>query len=355
MANAATAHAVILGAAGYGGGELLRWLLGHPRIASLTAQSRSHAGQPLWKAHPHLRDFTEVPFVGEVDWRCLPGEGPVAVFSAMGHGELAQMLPVLESAWDAAGLQGRIHLIDLSGDFRVRDAEAFAAAYGRPHPHPGLLEDFVYGLPEMPGTALRGARRIANPGCFATAIALGLLPLAGVEDLGFVAVSGMTGSSGSGALAQEGTHHPTRAHDLRAYKVLGHQHEAELQQLMAAQGIGAELAFVPHSAPVVRGIFATLQFQLPASLTPEALRARVTAAFAGRPFVRVVEDTPRLLTVVGTNRAEVAVHVAGRKAAILVALDNLGKGMAGQAVQNLNLALGWPEDTGLRAMALHPG
>lgn len=326
-------HVVILGAAGYGGGELLRWLGQHPNVTSLRGVSRSHAGQPFWSAHPNLRGFTEGLFEREPDWSAFSEGNPVVVFSAMGHGELAATLPGLERAW--SGLQERLTLIDLSSDFR-------------------LSADFRYGLPEWNRQELRGARRIANPGCFATAIQLALLPLANLPDLGFVAVSGVTGSSGSGALAQEGTHHPTRAHDFRAYKVLEHPHRAEIDQLLERLGTRAKVAFVPHSAPLVRGIFATVQFQLPQGLDAQALQQRFNAAFQDEPFIRQVEASPRLATVVGTNVAEVALHIQGTSVAILVALDNLGKGMAGQAVQNMNLALGLPETAGLWVPGLFP-
>lgn len=347
-------HTVILGAAGYGGGELLRWLAQHLEVASIRGVSRSHAGRPFWSAHPNLRGFTEGIFETELAWESLPAQGRIVVFAAMGHGELAEKLPALESAWSEAGLQERLTLIDLSGDFRLQDPAAYAAGYGKEHPCVDRLPRFVYGLPEWNGKHLLGARRIANPGCFATAIQLALLPLAGLTDLGFVAVSGITGSSGSGALAQEGTHHPTRAHDFRAYKVLSHQHGAEVEQLLERTGTKAQVAFVPHSAPLVRGIFATVQCQLPASLPENALEARFETAFQGQPFIRRVEGSPRIATVVGTNFAELALHIEGNSAAILVALDNLGKGMAGQAVQNMNLALGLGESAGLRVPSIYP-
>ena len=348
-------HAIILGAAGYGGGELLRWLLQHPQVASIRGVSRSHAGQPFWTAHPNLRGFTTGSFEPEMDWASLPLDGSIVVFSAMGHGELAQRLPALEVAWKDAGLQDRLTLIDLSGDFRLQDPDAYASGYGVDHPCPERIQGFVYGLSEWNRDPLRGARRIANPGCFATAIQLALLPLANLPDLGFVAVTGITGSSGSGTLAQEGTHHPTRAQDFRAYKVLGHQHGAEVEQLLGRIGTAAQVAFVPHSAPLVRGIFVTVQFQLPTAMEDVALQQRFERALDGRPFLRRVEGSPRIATVVGTNFAEVALHIKGSTAAILVALDNLGKGMASQAIQNMNLALGLPEAAGLWVPAIYPG
>jgi N-acetyl-gamma-glutamyl-phosphate reductase len=346
--------AVILGAAGYGGGELLRLLAGHPAIASVQAVSKSHAGKPLWAAHPNLRGFVPGAFQAEADWAALAQAEAIVVFSAQPHFTLAKELEALEAAWAAAGLGDRVTLIDLSGDFRVKDATAFAGAYGQAHPAPHRLQDFAYGLSEWNGAALKGARRIANPGCFATGVQLALLPLAGL-DLGFVAVSGVTGSSGSGALPSETTHHPARAGDFRAYKPLQHQHQAEIAQSLAEHGASFELAFVPHSAPLVRGIFITAQFRLPEGVDGPALRARFESAYQAAPFVRLVEGSPRLNAVNGSNACDLGLHVEGRQAVVFAALDNLLKGMAGQAVQNMNLALGLEETAGLWAAGSYPG
>lgn len=342
-----TFDVVILGAAGYGGGELLRLLLEHPHCGRLFAVSHSHAGQPIHAAHPALRGFLEASFVDEMNWVELAQSEHPVVLSAQPHGALAHQLPALEAAWAAAGIRDRLILVDLSGDFRLQDAAAFALAYGGPHPCPEYLPQFVYGCPEAHGKALGRANRIANPGCFATALNLALLPLARL-DLGFVAVSAATGSSGSGGRAQSGTHHPERAQDLRAYKVLCHQHQPEVLALLTHQGARPfPLAFVPHSVPLARGIFATAQFPLPAGETRQSLLTRFTNFYRDHPFVRLVEASPRVLAVAGTNMAELAFHADSKSAVVLVALDNLGKGMAGQALQNLNLALGLNECTGL--------
>ena len=164
-----------------------------------------------------------------------------------------------------------------------------------------------------------------------------------------MAVTAATGSSGSGAAPSDTTHHPTRANDFRAYKVLGHQHEAEVLRTLATAGWQAPLSFVPQSAPMVRGIFATIQFPLPAGIEYGALRAHFENFYKGRFFVRVVDGTPRVAATVGSAFADLSVAAKGSHGVVLVALDNLGKGMATQAVQNLNLALGLPEWTGLRA------
>ncbi len=342
-----TFDAVILGAAGYGGGELLRLLLDHPGTGTVHALSRSHGGKPIHAAHPALRGFHTEPFLAEMDWSTLSDSACPVVFSAQPHGELGTQLPALEAAWAAAGIVDRLVLIDLSGDYRLKDSEVFAQAYGGTHPDPEGLARFVYGCPEANRDAIRGAKRIANPGCFATALNLALLPLAGLK-IPFVAVSGATGSSGSGAKAQSGTHHPERMTDFRAYKVLTHQHQAEVGQLLSEAGVvGMHVAFVPASAPLVRGIFTTAQFELPSGVDAAALKARFDTFYAHAPFVSRVEGSPRVAAVTGSNRVEISIHADDRSAAVLVALDNLMKGMAGQAIQNLNLALGFDERAGL--------
>lgn len=334
---------LVLGASGYGGGELLRLLSSHPLVDEVRGVSRKQAGKPFFAVHPNLRNLVKGSFDAAPDWAWLAEAERAVVFAAMPHGELARQLPELEAGWAAAGIAERVVLIDLSGDFRLKDAEAFNRHYGQIHPCPERLEDFVYGLPEAGRVALQGARRIANPGCFATALEVALLPLAGL-DLDWIAVSACTGSSGSGMVPSDTAHHPTRAHDFRAYKMLGHQHEGEVRQLMDRLGLRAELSFVPHSAPLVRGIFATLQLRVPEGID---LLARYAQTYAGTPFVRLVEGSPRLVSVLGSNFADLGLAQQGRQAAVMVALDNLLKGMAGQAVQNMNLALGFEETKGL--------
>ncbi len=327
--------AVILGASGYGGGELIRWLSQHPNVSSLRGTSRSLAGKPFAEAHPNLRGIVEENFVAEIDWRELGESAQPVFFSALPHGELAKLLPALEEEWRAAGISERVLLLDLSADFRAS-------------------EDFVYGMPEWNRAALPGAKRIACPGCFATALQIGLLPLRELE-IDFIAASAVTGSSGSGMSASAGTHHPTRAHDFRAYKVLTHQHVAEVRMAMRSFGLRGPLSFVPQSGPFVRGIFATVQFALPRDLSEAQLRERAARVFADAPFIRMVETSPRVGAVTGSNFADVSMAVAEGGVAILVALDNLGKGMAGQAVQAMNLALGLPETAGLWVAGRYPG
>ena len=353
--------AAILGASGFGGGELLRLLLAHPNIARIDAISRSHAGKAIASLHPHLRGLSADTFKAELDFVALQMSKNPVLFAALPHGEFAKLWPELRQR-----LPPNTAVIDLSADFRLRTPTAFAAAYGYAHPCPEHLQEFVYGLPEAKSTPLAGAKRIANPGCFATAIALALLPLVALpQNFGRIHISAVTGSSGSGTQPSAGTHHPTRAHDFRAYKILTHQHQSEIQACLdeAARQIGSdarapEFSLVPHSAPMVRGIFATCQFELQAlsvpALSAQALTQAYQTQYQHSRFVHVIDESPRAAAVAGSNFCELSVHIVGNSVAVLCAIDNLGKGMAGQAVQNMNLALGLPEAAGLMAAALFP-
>ncbi len=350
----------ILGASGFGGGELLRLLLAHPNVDHISAISRSHVGKPIASVHPHLRGLSSATFTAELDFAALNASRNPVLFAALPHGEFAKVWPELY-----ARLAPNTLVIDLSADFRLRSSAAFAAAYGYAHPCPEHLPSFVYGLPEAHAVSsaetLAGAKRIANPGCFATAIALALLPLVALPyDFGRIHISAVTGSSGSGTQPSAGTHHPTRAHDFRAYKILAHQHESEIHACLAdaALRVGGsarapEFSLVPHSAPMVRGIFATCQFELP-GLTAETLIQAFRQQYRHSRFVHVLDESPRAAAVAGSNFCDLSIHVVGGSVAVLCAIDNLGKGMAGQAVQNMNLSLALPEAAGLMAAALFP-
>lgn len=346
---------VILGASGYGGGELLRLLAQHPRLRSVLAVSRQHVGKPIGAVHPNLRGIVAGEFVAAPDWSVLTNSDCPVVFAAMPHGEFAKRAPELEQLWASLGLAERLMVIDLSGDFRLIDAGEFERAYGAAHPCPEQLGRYVYGLSEWRRDAIKHARRIANPGCFATALQLALLPLAGLgaRAPAWVGVAAITGSSGSGASASDTTHHPTRAHDFRAYKVLSHQHESEIRRSLSEHGLNLDFAFVPHSAPLVRGIFATLTFPAQ-NIDPAELRQLYATGYAHARFVRLVEGTPRVAAVVGSNFADIAVDAKRGSACVTIAIDNLVKGMAGQAIQNLNLSHGWAEDAGLAHAGLFP-
>lgn len=333
-----TTRVAILGATGYGGGELLRFLLRHPGVEVVHATSRSRSGQLVGQVHRNLLGLTDLEFSspGEAELRASTD----VVIGALPHGASAEVL----APFVAAGHP----VVDLSGDYRLRDLDAYRRWYGRPHPHPELMGRAVYGCPEFSAEAIAGSRLVASPGCFATAMNLALLPAARSGGLrGRVRVVGMTGSSGSGAEAKAGTHHPERSQTLRPYKVLSHQHVPEVVQLCADAGSAIEAVdFTPISAPLVRGILVVVEAAWSGDRDPVEVYRE---AYATAPFVKVVTSRePECATVAGTNYAE----VRPRRGAdgglhVVCAIDNLVKGGAGQAVQCLNLMLGLDETTGL--------
>lgn len=339
------AKVALLGASGFAGAELLRRLLRHPAAEVLRVVAKDHVGQNVAAAHPNLEGASELVFED------LPAAEAIA-----GADVVLMGLPVAASleVVAAAELTGA-RIIDMSGAFRVPDAASFERYYGSVHPRPELLGRFVYGLPELNREKLRGARWVASPGCFATTIELGLLPLAEAGLLtGAVEVVGITGSSGAGAVAVATTHHPVRANNLRTYKPLEHPHTPEIiAALTAAGGRLTGLHFVPVSAPLARGIFATSFVRVPASTSEAELQALYEKRYAGEPFVRLPRGRlPEVVAVSGSPCAEVGFMLGPsdgneRVLTVFSALDNLIKGGAGQAVQNLNLMLGVDETTQL--------
>jgi len=339
-------RAVVVGGTGYGGAELIRRLLIHPDVELGRVVAVDHVGEPLGAVHPPLTGRTPLVFENIPPVEAVKG-CDIALLG-LPHKVSAQHAPAL--------LAAGVKVVDMSGDFRLRDADAYKRYYGATHPHPEALGTWVYGLPELNREAIRSARAVASPGCFATTIELGLLPLARAGKLNgaLVHVVGMTGSSGSGVAPAAGTPHPVRAVNLKTYKVLDHQHTPEITETLAAAGApGVELRFVPVSAPLSRGILATSFVEVPASETDDSLRALYEAAYAGEPFTRFVRDRlPEVAAVSGSNYAEVGFTLgpaagATRTLAIVSATDNLIKGGAGQAIQNMNLMLGLPETASL--------
>lgn len=337
----------VVGAAGYVGGELLRILLQHPAVTEVVATSRSQAGKPIAEVHPGLAELTDARFAG-----LAPGEaarGRDVAFLSLEHGESSRVAAEVFEA--GPGL-----VVDLAADFRVRDLRLYERYYG-PHPAPEFVPRFEYGLADVRGAELKGAAAIAAPGCFATAAQLALYPLREAGVVGLPALFGVTGSSGAGVHPRPTTHHPARAHNLFAYSVLTHRHDAEvLQAWRAWRGDPAASArIMPHSGPFVRGIHLTLHAVLEGDGAAR-VAARVAAAYAGRPFVRLTSAPPELTHAVGTNTA--LIHAAADpgtgEVQVMVALDNLVKGAGGQAVQAMNLALGLEETAGLRLAAPFP-
>jgi N-acetyl-gamma-glutamyl-phosphate reductase len=338
--------AAVIGGSGYGGVELVRRLLLHPDVELVRVASVDFVGEPLGAAHPSLEG---VPLRFEGITPREAAAGMDVVLLALPHRVTAAKVPEI-----ADGTRAKV--VDMSGDFRLKDAAAYARWYQHPHPHPERLREFVYGLPELRREELRRARFVASPGCFATTVELSLLPLAraGLLSGATLHVQGITGSSGSGAAPQAGTHHPIRAANLRTYKPMEHQHVPEILETLAAAGArDVELRFVPVSGPLVRGILTTAFVELPEEWTEERVRRLYEDAYGSEPFVRVPRKRlPEVAAVSGSNFAEVGVaagpaHGGRRTFAAFGATDNLVKGGAGQAIQNMNLVLGVAETASL--------
>lgn len=321
----------IVGGAGYTGGELIRLLLNHPQAEISFVHSNSSAGKPLHSVHHDLLGDTDLAFTGQLH------QDIDVLFLCTGHGEARKFL---EANPPAAG----VRVIDLSNDFRLADHSVLELPGGNSLP-------FVYGLPELNRDAIREARAIANPGCFATAIQVGLLPLAKAGLLDEIYTTGITGSTGAGQSLSSTSHFSWRANNIQAYKTLTHQHLGEIGQSLGQlqPDSDIDLSFVPWRGDFTRGIFisSTLHMELPY----EDLYTLFVDFYRSHPFTHVTRDSVYLKQVVNTNKAIVQLEKVGSKLVVHSVVDNLLKGASGQAVQNMNLMFGLPEDTGLRLKA----
>ncbi len=333
----------VIGASGYAGVEATRILALHPRVELRLAASDRWQGESLLQrtglACGGLR------YAPQDRAESLARECSVVFLATPAEVSLKLAPPLL-----AAG----VRVIDLSGAFRLRDTAAFRKHYGLEHPNPELLPEAVYGLPEL-GARLAGARLVANPGCYATAAALALWPLVAGDlvEPGSLIVNAASGTTGAGRKGTEDLSFSEVDEDFRAYRVLRHQHTPEISQTLG----GAALTFTAHLLPLKRGILATCYARLRKGQDPAAVGAAFTHKYAGSTFVRLLgsPDEVSLRAVAGTNRCDLAVACADGVVVVVAAIDNLVKGAAGQAVQNLNLAMGWPESAGLDTLrGIHP-
>ena len=271
-------------------------------------------------------------------------EGREGTYRALVLPDELRFANVLEQA-SARGIE--VHAVDVSSDIRYREAAAYEAVYGTAHGAPQLLGEFVCAVPEHVPVAT--TQHVAHPGCFATAILLATVPLLQsglVEPELFV--TGITGSTGSGRTPQAGTHHPERHSNLYAYKALAHRHTPEIANLAeAASGVRANVNFVPHSGPFARGIFATVQAKTTSGASAARLRDAFESLYAGTPFVRIVDGSPKLKNVVASNMAEIGIEVSGDTVVVMSAIDNLVKGAAGGAMQWMKRLLRQPDTAGL--------
>jgi N-acetyl-gamma-glutamyl-phosphate reductase len=343
-------NAVVIGATGYVGGELLRLLAAHPAFSLRAAVSESSAGEQVAAVFPHLAQACAgLEFAKPGSWtRELDRGSNLALFSAAPHGASASA--VAEALEAAATRDLSVRTVDCSADFRYPDAASYQAVYADPHAAPQLLDSFACAVPEH---SAESGNRIGHPGCFATAVLLASVPLV---DSGLVRgplfVTAVTGSTGSGKSVQAGTHHPERHANLYAYKPLSHRHAPEIRRLVeTATGQDVPIHFTPHSGPFSRGIYATLQAGLASAASADAVRTAFSRYYAGAPFVRVVDGAPKLKHVVGSNYCHIGVAQADGAVVVMSAIDNLLKGAAGGAVQWMNRLWALPETAGLLSPA----
>jgi len=340
--------AAIVGGTGYTGVELLRLLAVHPDVELTAITSRSEAGLPVADLFPNLRGHVDLAF-------CEPDQAGLGdcdvVFFATPNGVAMQQVPAL--------LEAGVRVIDLAADFRLRDPAEWQRWYDQPHACPELLAEAVYGLPEVNRAAIAGARLVANPGCYPTAVQLGFLPLLEDHrvDTARLIADCKSGVSGAGRKPALGTLLGEASESFKAYAVPGHRHLPEIRQgLETVTGAGVGLTFVPHLTPMIRGIHATLYAEL--SGPADDLQALYESRYRDEPFVDVLPagSHPETRSVKGANTCRLALHRPqdGDTLVVLSVIDNLVKGAAGQAVQNMNLMFGLVETAGLNGIALLP-
>lgn len=339
----------IIGASGYGGGELARLLIGHPEVEVVHLTAERRQGEPMADLYPNLRGFTDA-----VTERTEPeqiAKDSDVVFLALPNGKPMQMAPAMVP---------HTRVVDLGADFRFRDPLVYEQWYKTPHACPALLEETVYGLTEIHRSKIRQARIVGNPGCYPTAAILAILPLmqSGKVSVTRAIIDAKSGVSGAGRGLSLGTHFSEVNENVKPYNVVGHRHTPEIEQEIAgALGRQVPVTFTPHLIPMTRGILVTAYLPLTGSLTTEEATDILEEAYAGEPFVRVVADgLPQTKATSGSNFCDVAVRVDGHSGTVIAmaALDNLVKGASGQAVQNMNVMFGLPEDLGLRTPGLYP-
>jgi len=340
----------IVGGTGYTGVELLRILAVHPEVEVKCITSRSEAGMPVADMYPNLRGHFDLAF-SEPDPAVL-AECDL-VFFATPHGVAMRMVPELM----AAG----VRVVDLSADFRIKDLDVWAQWYGMAHETPEWVAKAVYGLPEVVRDEIRQAQLVANPGCYPTAVQLGFLPLleAGLVDSTRLIADGKSGASGAGRQGKTGMLHGEVGESFKAYGASGHRHLPEIRQgLTNAAGKPVGVTFVPHLVPMVRGIEATLYAELNDAADFDRLQALFEERYKNEPFVDVMPfgSHPETRSVRGANQCRMALHRQEQSNMVIVSsvIDNLVKGAAGQAVQNMNIMFGLDEAMGLKAPALLP-
>lgn len=338
----------IVGATGYAGSELVRLLLPHPHVNVEMITSESRAGEKFYDVYPHFEDITDLELQSMDD---LDDADLDLVFLALPHGVSMEFIRDHQDP--------PYRIIDLSGDFRLNSPESYKTWYGQPHESPDHFEQAAFGLSELFRDEVRNARLVANPGCYPTSATLGLAPLLDnnlIEPTNIV-VDAKSGVSGAGSTAKQKTHFPEVFGNFSAYGLLDHRHTPEIQQALERQsGIRPEILFTPHLLPIDRGILSTIYSTTKEEASKELLEETYLNYYEKEHFVRVVDEPPSLKDVRGSNYCDVYVTYDERTGRVLTisTIDNLVKGAAGQAVQNMNIMFGMIERTGLEHPPLSP-
>ncbi|OXM14107.1 N-acetyl-gamma-glutamyl-phosphate reductase [Paenibacillus herberti] len=341
----------IVGSTGYGGVELIRLLQAHPYAEVSSVISSSSAGEPIASGYPHLSEIRR-DLLDDVDPAAIGAKADV-VFLATPAGVASKLAPQL--------LEQGLKVIDLSGDFRLPQSGLYEQWYGKPAGDPAYLEQAVYGLSEIYGDQVKDAAFISNPGCYPTATLLGLLPAikAGWIDPDTIIIDAKSGVSGAGRGASLGTHYSELNESLKAYKLNKHQHTPEIERFVSdAAGREVITTFTPHLVPMSRGIMSTMYAKLTKERSDEEFVELYREFYRGRPFVRIrpVGVWPATKEVSGSNYCDIGFAVDKRtgRVTFVSVIDNLVKGAAGQAIQNLNLMMGWEESAGLQFIPMYP-
>lgn len=349
--NQSKLRAAIVGSTGYGGVELIRLLAAHPRVTITSVVSSSSAGAPIAEGYPHLSEIV-TDTLDAVDPALIRSKADV-VFLATPHGVSTKLAPMF--------LAEGLRVIDLSGDFRLQDPETYRAWYGKDPAAKEDIERAVYGLCEVFGQDVLDQPFISNPGCYPTAATLGLYPVvqAGWIDPASIVIDAKSGVSGAGRGLSLGTHFSEINENFKAYKLNVHQHTPEIEQVLArAAGHPVTVTFTPHLVPMTRGIMCTSYASLREMRSDEEMVELYRQFYEGRPFVRVrpAGQWPATKEVWGSNYCDIGFSVdkRTRRVTIVSVLDNLVKGAAGQAIQNLNLSMGWDESLGLAFTPAYP-
>ncbi len=350
-------RAAVIAASGYIGGELVRLLLQHPQVELTVATSRRYEDEYLFRVHPNLRGVTDMKFT-RYDQSKVTGMADV-VFAALPHGESVKYIPPLVGTG--------VKIVDLSADFRLRDPEHYRRWYGYEHPSPDLLVKFVFSIPELNREQVKGARLVASPGCMAITSILAMAPLLKEKSLGIdrdkIVVDAKIGSSGAGGKPSTATHFSERYNVVRPYAPAGHRHSAEIEQVLSAvAGEEVKVSMSAHAVNMVRGILSSCHLFTQGEVKPIDIWKAYRAMYSGSYFLRLVRDKqgpfrlPDPKVVIGSNFCDVGFEIEERtkRVVALGATDNLIKGAAGNAIQSMNLMLGFDEKEGLMQAPLHP-